>query len=440
MPLHSLYVDLNSYFASAEQQMRPELRNRPVGVLPVMADTTCCIAASIDAKCFGIKTGTPVWQARKLCKDIVFVQARPSAYVKFHHRIVAAVESCTPVSAILSIDEMACDLMGRDREEANAVALGHQIKQAIYDQVGEVLHSSVGIAPNRFLAKTASNMQKPNGLTVIRQHELPACLYALKLGSLTGIGRATEHRLNQIGIHTIEQLCAASKATLRHAWGSIEGERFYARLRGEGVTPPATQRASVGHSHVLAPDLRDPVSALAVLHRLLHKAAMRMRHYGFCAAGLGLHLSYLQPRNSRAPHWAEQARFSPHADTLAFARTLAGLWQRRPNDPAPLLKVGVTLTHLTDPSQITRDLFESTDSKETLNQVLDQINQRYGPNALYLGGAHEGRGAAPMRIAFSHVPELQLESDGQDLTETPAANRMRASLFPDSSVGRATDC
>ena len=411
MVLHSLYVDLNSYFASAEQQLRPELRNKPIGVLPVMADTTCCIAASIDAKRYGIKTGTPVWQARKLCKDIVFVQARPVAYVELHHRIVAAVESCTPVSAVLSIDEMNCELMGRDREEARAVALGKRIKQAIYDQVGEVLHSSVGIAPNRFLAKTASNMQKPNGLTVIRPNELPECLYGLKLGSLTGIGRATEQRLNQHGIHSVEQLCAASRDTLRHAWGSIEGERFYAKLRGEAVASAPTLRSSVGHSHVLAPELRDPVSALAVLHRLLHKAAMRLRHYGFCAGGLGLHLGYLKTHGSKPAHWSDQARFSPHADSLAFNQTLAALWQRRPPDPAPLLKVGVTLSHLTDQNQLTRDLFATDNQHEELNHVLDQINQRYGPNTLYFGGAHNGRGAAPMRIAFSHVPELQVESD-----------------------------
>lgn len=412
MLLHSLYVDLNSYFASAEQQMRPELRNRAVGILPVMADTTCCIAASIDAKRFGIKTGTPVWQARKLCKDIVFVQARPAVYVELHHRIVAAVESCTPVSAVLSIDEMNCELMGRDREASRAIALARHIKQTIYTQVGEVLHTSIGIAPNRFLAKTASNMHKPNGLTVIHQHELPERLYGLKLGALTGIGRATERRLNQHGIHTVEQLCAASKATLRHAWGSIEGERFYAKLRGEVVASAPTQRASVGHSHVLAPELRDPLSALAVLYRLLHKAAMRLRHYGYCAGGLGLHLSHVAPRGSRNAHWSDLARFSPHADTLAFNHTLAELWQRRPANPAPILKVGVNLIHLTDQNQITRDLFETANQHENLNKVLDQINQRYGPNTLYLGGAHDGRGAAPMRIAFSHVPELQVESDG----------------------------
>jgi DNA polymerase-4 len=411
MSLHSLYVDLNSYFASVEQQLRPELRGRAVGVLPVMADTTCCIAASIDAKRFGIKTGTPVWQARKLCKDIVFVQARPATYVDIHHRIVAAVESCTPVSAVLSIDEMTCDLMGRDREEANAVALGHQIKQAIYDQVGEVLHSSVGIAPNRFLAKTASNMQKPDGLVVIHQNELPQRLYGLKLGALNGIGRAMEQRLNQLGIHTVEQLCAASKDTLHRAWGGIEGERYYAKLRGEVVAVPPTHRSSVGHSHVLAPDLRNPDSALSVLYRLLHKAAMRLRHYGYCAGGLSLHLSYLKT-NVRHAHWGDQARFSPHADTLKFNPVLSELWHRRPPDPAPILKVGVTLFDLVEHSQVTRDLFDPDDHHEALNHTLDQINQRYGPNTLYFGGAHNGRGAAPMRIAFSHVPELQVESDG----------------------------
>ena len=411
MALHSLYVDLNSFFASVEQQLRPELRGRAVGVLPVMADTTCCIAASIDAKRFGVRTGTPVWQARKLCKDIVFVQARPATYVEIHHRIVTAVESCTPVGDVLSIDEMACELMGSDREEANAVRLGQQIKRAIYDQVGDVLHSSVGIAPNRFLAKTASNMQKPNGLVVIRQGELPQRLYGLKLGALNGIGRAMEQRLNQLGIHTVEQLCNAGKDTLRRAWNGVEGERYYAKLRGEVVSYPPTQRSSVGHSHVLAPELRDPVSALAVLKRLLHKAAMRLRHYGYCAGTLNLHLSYISPGTGHA-RWVDQARFAPHADTLKFNPVLAELWQRRPPDPGPLLKVGVTLADLVEHSQVTRDLFDPDDRHEPLNSVLDQINQRYGPNTLYFGGAHSGRGAAPMRIAFSHVPELQVENDG----------------------------
>jgi len=411
MSLHTLYVDLNSFFASVEQQLRPELRGRAVGVLPVLADTTCCIAASIDAKRYGIRTGTPVWQARKLCRDIVFVQARPATYIDIHHRIVAAVESCTPVGEVLSIDEMACDLMGREREETQAIALGKRIKQAIYDQVGEMLHSSVGIAPNRFLAKTASNLQKPDGLVVIRQEDLPDCLYGLKLGDLNGIGRAMEARLNRLGIHSVEQLCAASRDTLRHAWNGIEGERYHAKLRGEVAAAVPAQRSSLGHSHVLPPDMRDPDSALAVLYRLLHKAATRLRHHHYCAGALTLHLRYSDNPQGRCD-WTDQARFVPHADTLKFNPVLTHLWQRRAPNPAPILKVGLVLSELVEAAQTTRDLFDPLDHHAGLNATLDRINQRYGPNTLYFGGAHKGLGAAPMRIAFNHIPEMQVERDG----------------------------
>ena len=95
-----LFVDLNSYFASVEQQDRPELRGKPVGVVPMMADTTCCIAASYEAKAFGVKTGTIVADARRMCPDIVLVEARHELYVDYHHRIVEAVESCLPVTAV----------------------------------------------------------------------------------------------------------------------------------------------------------------------------------------------------------------------------------------------------------------------------------------------------------------------------------------------------
>lgn len=113
--LNWLFVDLNSYFASVEQEVRPELRGHPVGIVPMMADTTCCIAASYEAKAHGVKTGTIVADAKRMCPGLVLVEARHEIYVDFHHRIVEAVESCLPVTAVLSIDEMACRLMGRER-------------------------------------------------------------------------------------------------------------------------------------------------------------------------------------------------------------------------------------------------------------------------------------------------------------------------------------
>src|SRR4051812_5013706 len=115
MPLRSLMVDFNSFFASAEQQLRPELRGQPVAVAPVRSETTCAIAASYEAKKFGIKTGTPIAKARKMCPDLVVVEARPPLYVKMHEDLKRAIDSCSHVEATWSIDELECDLTGRWR-------------------------------------------------------------------------------------------------------------------------------------------------------------------------------------------------------------------------------------------------------------------------------------------------------------------------------------
>mgnify|MGYP001241766274 FL=1 len=137
MCLTTLYLDMNAYFASVEQQERPELRGQPVGIVAVETDTTCCIAASYEAKSFGVKTGTIVRQARQICPGLRIVIARPDVYVQYHHDIVAAVERCLPVTGVHSIDEMACRLMGEEQQPHQAVNLARQIKQSIRHHVGE---------------------------------------------------------------------------------------------------------------------------------------------------------------------------------------------------------------------------------------------------------------------------------------------------------------
>ncbi|MDP1526594.1 MAG: hypothetical protein Q8M20_12350 [Rhodocyclaceae bacterium] len=405
IPLRCLYVDFNSYFASVEQQLQPQLRGRPVGVLPVMAETTCCIAASYEAKAFGVKTGTLVYEARQRCPEIVFVEARPPVYIEMHHRLVATVESCTPVGQVLSIDEMSCPLSGSDQQRDKALALADQIKQTIATQVGAYLRSSIGIAPNTFLAKIASNMQKPDGCTVIEQHDLPHRLHRLELRDIHGIGRAMESRLSRYGITTVEQLCAANPAQLRTAWGSIEGERLHAKLRGEEVLTPASRRASISHSHVLPPDLRNPQAAYSVLHRLLQKAAMRLRSDALIAGNLHLRVTYGDA------NWSDDQRLDPTDDTLAFLHALAVLWRQRPTTRARPTAVGVALTALDDLQNRPRSLFEHEDGHDRLNATIDAINLRYGNKSLYFGGAHRALEAAPMRIAFQHIPDLKIEAD-----------------------------
>lgn len=407
MPLRALYIDFNSYFASVEQQLQPKLRGKPVGVLPVMAETTCCIAASYEAKRFGVKTGTIVAEARRLCPDIRFIQARPAVYVEQHHKLVETVESCLHVERVLSIDEMVCRLTGSDAKRERAVALAQLVKRTIAERVGSEMLSSIGIAPNTFLAKVASDMQKPDGLVVIEDADLPNCLFGLELRDLCGIGKAMEQRLRHGGIRTVRELCAASKEKLRQAWGSVEGERLHARLRGEELPGLPSQRGSVSHSHVLPPELRTPEAAFSVLHRLLQKAAMRLRSYGCIAGALRMKVKF---RNGSS--WERQALIDPTSDTLALLEALERLWREFPgkSQSAPLA-VAVALSRLDEQTHQSRSLFDKGRSHDRLNAVIDSINLRYGRNALYFGGAHQALNAAPMRIAFNHIPDLETESD-----------------------------
>src|SRR5580658_4989428 len=141
-----LFLDLNSYFASVEQEVRPELRNRPVAVVPSLVNTTCCIAASYEAKARGVKTGTMVKEAKELCPEIIFVEGRHELYTEYHDKIVEAVRTCIPVTAVRSIDEMVCQLIGRERSLLTAMDLGRRIKEAIRRQVGSTLRCSIGLA------------------------------------------------------------------------------------------------------------------------------------------------------------------------------------------------------------------------------------------------------------------------------------------------------
>ena len=406
MSLRALYIDFNSYFAAVEQQRRPALRGTPVAVVPVMADTTCCIASSYEARKFGIKTGTQVREAKRLCPGLQLVEAEPAVYVDYHHRLVEAVESCAHVEKVLSIDEMYCELHGREQQPDRAVGLAQEIKHAIASRVGAELRCSIGIAPNIFLAKTATELQKPDGLTVIEEKDLPGCLFGLELRDLCGIGRRMEKRLNAHGISSVEALCDAEEMQLRQAWGGIGGADMHAKLRGEWTDDLPTQRSSIGHSHVLPPALRSRRSAYSVLNRLLQKAAVRLRSHGLVAGIMHVYVARLDGSS-----WEERARLDPTQDTLQLLEALKALWSRYPGPgPAPL-KVGVVLGHLQERSTQSRSLFHDVEARNRLNASIDSLNLKYGKNTVYFGGAHQALKSAPMRIAFGHIPDPAIEGD-----------------------------
>lgn len=399
MTLRSLFIDFDSFFAAVEQERNESLQGRAVGVVPLMADTTCCIAASYEAKAFGVKTGTKVAEAKRLCPDIVLVQARHDLYIHYHRWLLDTIETCIPVDEVASIDEMACSLTGSWRRRERAGAVAREIKTAVHREAPAVT-CSIGIAPNRFLAKTASKMDKPDGVTVIEQADLPEALYGLPLAELNGVGPRMLRRLNAAGITDVPALYTADPARLARVWGSIEGERMHARLRGEWLPESPGQRATVGHSHVLPPELRHDHAAVRVLNRLLQKAAWRLRSNGYLAGGLAVSLRYVDGRC-----WQARRRLEATEDTLAFVRVLRILWNERPRRGPELLKVGVTLTHVSEGRGRSLELFDETRDRGRLNATVDALNRRFGKQAVYFGGAHGALEAAPMRIAFTRIPD-----------------------------------
>ncbi|MGH8108127.1 MAG: DNA polymerase Y family protein [Arenimonas sp.] len=404
MTLRSLFVDFNSYFASVEQQENPVLRGRPIAVVPVMANSSCCIAASIEAKKYGVKTGTLVAEAKGRCPDLTLVLAHPALYVHYHHRLLKAIDSCIPIYKVGSIDEAECRLMGREREPGRAIEIAHRIKQSIRE-TGDWLRCSVGIAPNGFLAKTASDMQKPDGLVVLEEKDLPDALFGLKISDLCGVGYNMEKRLRHSGIHSVEQLCFASRTKLKEVWGGIEGERFYDRLHGEVVEQAESQRGTVGHSHVLAPEFRNTPGVNAVLKKLLMKAAMRLRSYELLAGRLHVRVKYLGN-----DAWEAAEKMDPTDDSKILLHRLIRLLDQRKDNHKPLA-VSVNLTGLMEREGTCIPLFSEMKENPALNTLLDNINKKYGNNKMYFGSMQHALDSAPMRISFNQIPDVALEEE-----------------------------
>lgn len=402
MTLRYLFLDLNSFFASVEQAENPSLRGRPVAVVPMLADSTCCIAASYEAKAFGVKTGTLVRDAKRMCPGIVFLEGDHRTYVTYHHKIIEEVDKYLPVAQVLSIDEMACELIGRERDENFCRAKAQEIKEGIYKNVSPALSCSIGIAPNRLLAKVASDMQKPNGLVVIHQSDIPEVFFKLEPRDFPGIGSQMEKRLFEHRCVTVEKLYSFSMEKMREIWGGVTGEIFWKQLRGEDIKEKATKRGSIGHSHVLPPQQRNLKDALAVCIRLLSKACMRLREEEYFTQEIEIHLKFMSD-DPELRHWFRKAKFEETQDTFLLTRELESIWPKEINNQ--LLRVGITLSGLVPASKHQLSLFEDNKSPALMG-ALDVLNKKYRKNLVYVGSSESAKKATPARIAFQRIPKL----------------------------------
>lgn len=377
-----------------------------------MTDATVAIASSQEARRYGVKTGTNIGEARRLCPELQVIPATPRLYKAYHEALREIAQRVLPEEKVHSIDEMSYRLIGDECLPANARTLALRIKDEIRNQIGEQITCSIGIAPNAFLAKVATEIEKPNGLVIVQWDDLPGPLLKLKLTDLCGINTRMARRLHAAMIFTVDDLYRASPLDLRLAFKSVTGERWWYLLRGHEMEERADIRKSLGHSHVLHPALRNENSIREVMLRLLQKASARLRSEDLWASAMSLYVA------GRKQSWAEDVRLPPTQDTVTLNDAFLRAWDHRSFETP--YQCGVTFSHLRHRDEITPSLFDPTVERSNLNAAVDRMNGRFGKNSVIVAGMKNVKHHATEKIAFNKTWLFQEGRGDNDWSEKAA--------------------
>jgi len=394
-----LFLDMNAYFASVEQQVQPTLRGLPVGITPYTGSTGCIIARSYEAKEWGVGVGDNVASARKKCPKINIIEARPALYQLYHKEILKILQSNAPSVTALSIDEFMIHLTGRDQSYANSTRLASNIKRDL-KQIADFMTCSVGIGPNYFLAKVAGESKKPDGLTVIELKNLDSFYRSLKLRDIPGINFRMERQLAERRIYSAHDFYSKSLMELSHLL-KFPGKVWYYRLRGYSVDEFVIKNKTVGHSHVLAPDLRTRDRAISVMEKLASKVAYRLRREELWAQGVAITVRFLQ--GGGFSNYKHCQLFNDTSSIIREIRLLASECKNW-RDPLYLSVNTFNLIH-TGNKQIS--ILPEIEKSRQLSEALDKINDEYGASTVYFGSTHEGIDSAPDRIPFG-IPRYDI--------------------------------
>lgn len=411
--IERLYLDFDGFFASVEQQARPALRGRPVGIVPFDGTIhTCIIACSKEAKARGVRNVMRLADAKKICPELVLQCQSPDLYRRAHNALLAEINSVIPIEAVKSIDELCCKLEPRDI--AAPETLAENVKRAISKGVGPFVTCSIGFAANRHLAKIACKMDKPDGTTIWHPHMMPGPLLPLPFDDIPGIGSSMEQRLFKAGIYNMKDLLAAEPKQMRKLWRNVTGERLWYALHGYDVSAKKSKRGMFGHGRVLPPEMRNFKDARDCSRLLLVKAARRMRREGFYASSLYMWLS-LRERTAQKRGWSARHKLHMANDDQACLSGLDTLWDRAKAQIPPHLKivrVGVTLGDLTDASSRQLDMLINDDPErqrwESVTTAIDTLNARYGKSLVTVGpwklppGGNLGG-----KISFTRIPRAE---------------------------------
>ncbi len=376
-----MHIDMNAFFASVEQQCNPGLRGKPVAVIG-SAKRTVITTSSYEARAYGVKTGMTVWEARQKCPHIILVIGNNRKYTWTSSRIVKLMLRFTPQVEVFSIDEAFLDVSGSLGLFTSAERIAYLLKALIRHRFG--ITCSIGVAPNKLMAKLASDMKKPDGLTIIRPEEVPLVLERMPVKELCGIGSKTARQLALYGINTCGELGRFPVDILRKRFG-IVGERLSLMGRGIDDSPvipseEAEEVKSVGHSMTLERDIDDRGDILRFLLQLSEMVGRRARRYNVWGKTVTLSVRYADfdtwaGRQETLPNYINQS-----ADIYkAVVDILESLVLQQ-----PVRLLGVRLSNLRyESNQL--PLFEEERKKTLLVETMDRVNDRYGDFSVTFG-------------------------------------------------------
>ncbi len=401
-----LHIDLNSCFATVEQQARPLLRGRPIGVTNRLTKNACVVAASIEAKALGVKVGMTFSQAKLLAPGLIMIETDPPKYHYVYKKLVGIMRSYSPNIGMKSIDEGIIDFHGT-RHNINKrplVVIGQEIKQRLRDEVGVWMRCNVGIAPNRFLAKTAAGLHKPDGLDIITHKNLRQTFAGLQLTDLTGIAERNQARLNAAGIYTPLQFLDAGPDLLSaRVFRSICGEDWHKRLRGWETDDVEYTTKTIGRQFVMD-DYNAPEEK--VRNRLAHlceSTGLKMRYKGFCARGISL---YIQYKTGDAWH-SRKAFKSSFYTTQEIYRRATLLFNQHPR-LGNVVMISVSC-YLLEPSTTNQmSILEEVNKEMYLTEAMDELNRRYGNYTVTFANSLGANREIKQKIPFGSTRYFEL--------------------------------
>lgn len=397
-----MHIDLNSCFATIEQQANPRLRGKPVAVAAYDSPAGCIVAPSVEAKRYGITVGMRVKDGKMLCPGLIVVTPDPWKYRNVHIQFRKLLANYTDNATPKSIDEFVLNFEGFPALNKGIVNVAREIKLKIKKEIGDWLTVSVGIGPNRFLAKTGAGLNKPDGLDVIDKNNFLDIYSKLRLVNLCGIKTKNAIRLNNMSIFNVLDFYNASIQKLKAAFQSIVGYYWYVRLHGWEIDDVEFSRHSYGNSFALPKPLITAEELAPILQKLTEKTGMRMRRAGYVARGVHLAIVYRDHN-----FWHRGLTLPDHIfDSRDIYKTAFKLLNLSPYR-SPVRDLAVSCFNLEKVKDMQLSLLEDQIKKRSLVTAIDKVNERWG-NFVITPGKMMGISELVVdRVAFGGVKELE---------------------------------